>query len=302
MICIDSHTRNSLISVIACALLGGCAAVEEVRPDIAAKPLPSRLDEIAYINELRSAYILTRTDKSFPEELCFDGKDLRAFKSKSGQGYRQSEDPENLGDGCVKFKKIEDGDSEKRVLQSYLSAGFGLTDLYCERFFTVAAASDRDRKFGRTVSNGVDTLIGSVLTLSGAGRTAIGITNAGFGLIDDGFEAYDTAYLVGPDLSEVRRLVAAAQGEYRQSALNREGSGFPSTYAGARSVIERYAGLCSYTGMRELVGKSVKDKTDQINDKVENKKSDDSKDADETNDLQSPLPIRADTVPVTPSG
>jgi hypothetical protein len=123
------------------------------------------------------------------------------------------------------------------------------------------------------VGNGIDTLVGSVLTLSGAGATATGITNAGFGLLDGTFEAYDVAYLVGPDLSEVRRLVQAAQGEYRQSSLDTTRKEFPTSFVGARSIIERYAGLCSFTGMRELVGKSVKDKTDALNEGVESKEN-----------------------------
>ncbi len=272
---------SAVLLASAFIFLGGCASIEEIRPDIAAKPIPSRLDEIAYINELRSAYVVTESESSFPKDICFKGNGLKPFKSKSGQGYRPDPDPEDAGDGCIRFRQVPAGPAGAKEVQDYLAAGFGLTDLYCERFFTTAAASDRNRKFGRTVSNGVDTLIGSVLTLSGAGRTAIGITNAGFGLIDNGFEAYDTAYLVGPDLSVVRRLVSAAQSEYRQGFLKADEKDVPKSYAGARSVIERYAGLCSYTGMRELVGKSVSDKTNEINEKVAKEKKDDkTKDTD----------------------
>lgn len=243
--------------------LTACASVEAVRPDIAAKPLPSRPDEIALINELRMAYEVVDPRSQFGE-VCFDGAGLRAFKSKSGQGYQDAPDPENERNGCIRFRSVnaQTGDGD---LVRYMSAGFTLTDIYCQRFFAVAAASERNRNFGRTMANGVDTLVGSILTLSGAGRTSIGISNAAFGLIDDGIEAYDTAYLVGPDLAEVRRLVAAAQAQYRMNSLDTESEVFPSTYAGARAVIERYAGLCSYTGMKELVDTSVKDKTDELN-------------------------------------
>ena len=42
------------ISVLA---INACSKFDSLRPDIAAKPNPSRLDEIAYINILRSAFI-----------------------------------------------------------------------------------------------------------------------------------------------------------------------------------------------------------------------------------------------------
>lgn len=256
--------------------LAACSTVESVRPDIAAKPLPSRLDEIAYINELRAAYEIASDSRAIAAGMCFEGegiKNLRAFKSASGQGYVDARDPENysISNACIRFKTLSPTKGQNIEIRNYLSAGFGLTDLYCERFFTVASASQRNRVFGKSFSNGVDSLVGAALSLSGAGSTATGIVNSSFGLLDDTFDAYDTAYMVGAEFSEVRRLVVAAQGEYRRETFATKSARFPLSYSGARSVIERYAAFCSYAGMQELVSKAVNDKSDQLSDSDEPK-------------------------------
>lgn len=264
-----SVSFTALLSA-AMLLVSGCTGIEGIRPDISAKPLPSRLDEIAYVNALRSAYAVS-DDKN-----CFDGKGLTAFKAKLGQGYRESADPENflVGDICLTFKPTSSDEDERRTeLTDYLTAGFGLTDLYCKRFFTVASESQQNRQFGRNLSNGVDTLVGSILTLSGAGKTAIGITNGSFGLIDGTLEGFDLAYLVGPDMPEVERLVKAEQALFKQKVFDEDGNAFPSNYSSARAVIEGYAATCSFTGMRQLVGKSVADKTDTLNQAVEDQRN-----------------------------
>lgn len=256
------------LSMVCCTalLLSGCASIEGFRPDIAARPVPSRMDEIAFINVLRSAFVVHdakgNAKDGLPDtQICFDGKDLQEFRAKSGQGYNDTAyNEEKFPDGmCIAYRK----DPPAPEMRHYLNAGLGLTDLYCQRFFTVANASEQNRKFGRNVASGVDVMVGSILSLSGAGETAAGIANAGFGLLDTTFESYDTAYLVAPDMSNVQKLVLAAQDEYRKSAL--DDKTMVKGYPAARSVIERYATICTFSGMRELVNKSVKDKTDQIN-------------------------------------
>jgi hypothetical protein len=257
-------------------LLGGCTSFEGTRPDIAAKPVPSRFDEIAHINALRSAFeFLPSNDAAGDVQRstlgCFQGSELQAFRAKSAEGYARGV-PEEYDDAtnamCVFYRELpDDPDAKKKVLLDYVSAGFSLTDLYCSRFFTVVTASAQNRAFGKSVFGGVDTLMSSILTLANAGKTAIGIANSGFGLIDTTFDAYDSAYLVAPDMANVRKLVFAAQNEYRANVLEGDNDA-PKTYATARSIIERYAGLCTFPGMRQLVNDSISEKTDDIEENV----------------------------------
>jgi hypothetical protein len=266
-------TMKKCIFVLLSTLVGlsGCTSVEGLRPDIAARPVPSGLDEVAYINVLRSAFVVqnaTNTIFGSPDQaLCFKGDGLKPFRSKSAQGYAATKNLEDKlpQDTCITYKQVPDNQAGKAELRNYLTAGFGLTDIYCQRFFTVANASEQNRKFGRSFASGVDVLVSSILTLSGAGEVPVGIANAGFGLVDKTFEGYDAAYLVAPDMSNVRKLVLAAQDQYRKQALDMSLPAFPTGFASSRSVIERYAGICTYSGMRELINKSLKDKTDEIN-------------------------------------
>jgi hypothetical protein len=268
--------KNSIklsLSIALATCSSGCATVEGLRPDIAAKPVPSRLDEIAYINELRSVFI-TDTGK-----FCFDGEGLKPFISKSSEGTGRSNTSEDRLKGdkegkganqCIRYKVVATGAAGKAEVRKYMAAGFGLTDMYCQRFFTVSAGSEQNRKFARNFSGGVDSMMNAILSVTGAGEIPLGIANAGFEAIDNTFESYDSAYLVAPDMANVRKLVFAAQDEYRKAALDITRTDFPTDYQSARSVIERYAGHCSFTGMRELINQSIKDKTDDINNETAN--------------------------------
>lgn len=264
--------RYALIAL----LLGGCTSFEGTRPDIAAKPVPSRFDEIAHINELRSAFEFVPSTGAATSARrstlgCFEGTDLQAFRAKSAEGYARGVPEEydaETATMCVYYRPLPaDPQARKKILFDYVSAGFSLTDLYCARFFTVVTASAQNRTFGKSVFGGVDTLVSSILTLSNAGKTAIGVANSGFGLIDTTFDAYDSAYLVAPDMANVRKLVLAAQNEYRANVLEGD-KDFPQTYATGRSIIERYAGLCTFPGMRQLVNDSISEKTDDIEENV----------------------------------
>ncbi|WP_438726834.1 hypothetical protein ACR9YC_09505 [Parasphingorhabdus sp. DH2-15] len=218
--------------------------------------------------------------------LCFDGSGLKRFKSKLGDGLDLSNGQEeflkkgeNTKDICVTYKAyqrpdFDDGfyneENQRRLLemQTYLAAGFGLTDLYCNRFFTTATAATQNRQFAQDLNTGVDTLVGAVLSLSGAGGTAQGITNSGFGLIGDGIQAFDAAYLVAPDLGAVRELLDAAQDQYRKPFFvgtpEQMKEYFPHSYPAARAIIQRYASQCSFTGMRQLISTTVSDRAERI--------------------------------------
>jgi hypothetical protein len=244
--------RNLL--VVAAALLGGCQSVEPLRPDISARPVPSRLDEIAYINVLREAYVQAEGP------LCYNGSKLKPFKDKFAEGLpRYDEEQETSAGGqCITYR---DQPSEED-LHRYLDAGFGLTDLYCQRFFTIAANSAQNRRFQRNAGNTLDALMGTVLTAAKAGTTALGIVNGGFEAVDATYQNIDSSFLVAPEMETVRKLVHAAQADYRARARN--DANFPKRYPAARAVLERYAGLCTFTGMRQLVTDSVKGQTSEL--------------------------------------
>lgn len=263
-----SFIRISTLLVVGGAISTvACTSIEPLRPDMASRVLPSRLDEIAYINSLREAFEFTRPTA----DGCYRGEILRYFRAQLGQGY-PDHDAEQEGRAaglvglCVRYRDVPEA-SHKQQLTRYLEAGFGLTDLYCQRFFIVASESSQKRRFQRNSFSAVDTLVNAVLGVGGAGETALAIANAGFQAADATYQNIEDAFLVAPDLANVRDLVHAAQQDYRTRAF--QSTALPRSYESARAVIERYAGLCSYTGMRQLVNDSVTSETRTLNRQAE---------------------------------
>ncbi len=226
----------------------------------------AELDEIAYINALREAFI-----NLAPDGQCHDGVGTGYFRPTLSQGLpqhgqgedevRNGADPANgAADTRACTTYVEGSDPVK--IRRYLEAGFGLSDIYCQRFFVIASQARLKRRFARNAFTSVDSLVGTVLSLSAAGETALGIVNAGFGAVNSTFQNMDNSFLVAADLENVRALAQSAQDAYRAEAMRTDHLAI--SYPAARSVIERYAGICSFTGMRRLVNVSVGAQTRQI--------------------------------------
>lgn len=260
-----------LALALAVTSLSACASVERLRPDIEAKPVPSRLDEIAYINSLRRAYTY-RPEEGDDAANCYKGGDLGRFNPELSEGYALHDDEhEKISSAsCVFFRKLN-GDKIRPAMLDYLDAGFGLTDIYCQRFFIVASQAAQKRRFERDTGTTVDGLVGAVLGFADASKNALSVVNAGFAAIDSTFKNIDEAFLVGPDLGNVRKLVQAAQAEFRTEVFSKPDK-LPNSYAGARAVVERYAGLCSFTGMKQLVNVSVQSQTKALTDSADPQK------------------------------
>lgn len=278
--------------------LCACTSVEPLRPDIAARVMPSRLDEIAYINALRDAF-----EFSDPRGTgCYDGTNLRYFRPELEQGYPdhnvEQETVSAARAPCVKYKKLT-GDTDGPI-KTYLEAGFGLTDLYCQRYFAIATESAQKRKFQRSTGSTVDTLVNAILGVANAGETALAVANAGFEAYGSTYQNIEDAFTVSPELENVRKLVHAAQQDFRTSAFN----AMPGSYEGARSVVERYAGLCSYTGMKQLVNDSVTSETRALAAQAQERTDDDDDgnaavSSDETNEESNPTDATV-AVPASP--
>ena len=241
--------------LLACAFsVSACTSVERLRPDIEARLLPSRLDEIAYVNTLRSAFVETAS----PITPCFDG-DSTYFRSDLQQGYQEhTAEQEGVGSGtdkCWTYKSAPGADA----INQYLDAGYGLASIYCQRFFVIANQSRVKRDFQRDSVSNLDNLVGTVLSLASAGDRAIGIVDGAFGAADATYQSIDDAFLISPDLGNVRDLVLAAQQQHIRNTRRRP----PTTYPGARQNIEDFAGYCTFTGMQGLVNNSVAEQARQ---------------------------------------
>lgn len=254
------------LAVTAVALLStsACTTTEQLRPDMEARPLPSRADEIAYINELRKAFRLDEGG-TIP---CYSGDKLKPFRPKYVQGYAEWDGDQEVAayqGKCLRFA-ANPGDAP---ITSYLESGFGLTDLYCQRYFIIATETRQSRKLQRGLFKTGDTLLNAVMGALSVGANPIAISSAGFSAIDSGYGAVDDAFVVAPTREDVRKLVQGAQQKFRAEVFKKDDKGLsqlPKSYASARTTIERYAGLCTFDGMRQLVADAVAAKTDALND------------------------------------
>ncbi len=86
---------------------------------------------------------------------------------------------------------------------------------------------------------------------------------AGFSFADGSFRDYDESFIVDADLSKLRRLVLAAQA-YMHGRVFED---LPGTFFEAESTITRYAGLCSFPGMQDLLNDSVAEQISRIEDR-----------------------------------
>lgn len=272
-------------------LLSACTSVEPLRPDMHARPIPSRVDEVAFINGLRAAYGPSAGSD------CYTGEGLKAFKPKFVQGYREfDENAEKLAsNSCVRFVALPaDKGVRDPMVREYLANGFGLTDLYCQRFFMIAAETRQSRRMQSSTLSGVDTLVTSVFAALGAGTLTTGVLNNAFEAGTATYNNIDASFLVAPDRDDLIKLVQAAQDSIRKDAFGN----LPETYPSARSMIERYSSMCSFDGMRSLVGVAMKEAASTLNDDTAKK---DAKPDIDANDPKTDNPVAPDA-PDTPDG
>jgi hypothetical protein len=163
-----------------------------------------------------------------------------------------------------------EGTAERRRLDvetpedmtKYLNAGFALSDIYCDHFFRDAEESQRRRRYGRAITNDVGTAMTTIMGLANAGQDLVTGTAAAFGFGDSLWRNYDEAFVVSPDLSNVKALVLAAQDVFRRDTF---AGTLPTDYGKAQTVILRYADLCSTLGMQALLNQSANQQRTQLN-------------------------------------
>ena len=158
----------------------------------------------------------------------------------------------------------DDTNSKPVPMMDYLNAGFALSDMYCDEFFRDADESQRRRKFGRAITNDVGTVVSTVLGLANSGEDLVTGVAAGFGFGDSLWRNYDDAFVVAPDLSNVRELVKAAQDLFRKRTFDE----LPKDYGAAQSTIMRYADQCSTLGMKSLLNQSTNQQQQMLKEKA----------------------------------
>lgn len=147
-------------------------------------------------------------------------------------------------------------------VEAFLNAGLTLSESFCDDFFRNANQSARKRQYARGAFNDVGGGIQAILGLAKVTTGVVSGIGAGVSLIDSTFRNYDSSFMVDADLAKLRRLVLAAQDSMR---LSMERDKTSTIYSAERRII-RYAGLCTFLGMKGLLDDSLAAKTKAIED------------------------------------
>lgn len=249
---------------IVCAVtLSGCAVTNSLRTKISSDPAETMDEKRILITEMRSAY-----DGCNP----YDASKRRASegldrKSPQVDDAVSSANCERISQDLAKFRQAnyeeqltdKDAIQRERVLR-FMDSGTTLSDLYCDEFFRSVNLSARKRQFGKGLSTDTSTLVAGVLNLVKAGSAALTASTVGFNAVNASFRNYDESFMVDADLAKMRRLVLAAQDSMK---LQNEKLP-PKTFFAAESKVIRYAGLCSFLGMKDLLNDSIATKTSEL--------------------------------------
>ena len=242
------------VTVLCAVALLGCAEVRRHPPTMGAEQPLTGGEAIALANELQAAFEpITDPDQ---QAMCaqtlpqrHDAENLTVLRY-TGNPRRA---PQQFR--CVRYRKPD----ATHTVERHVQAGMGLTDLYCDDFFRRVASHSSSRRFSRGVVNDVGAAISAVLGLTNTTSAVTGGVGLGFGLVDGGFRNYDDAFLVSADLSTLQSKVYAEQDKFRAAIEPRLST--LQSYPRGNSLILRYANLCSYTGMRQLINNALVETT-----------------------------------------
>lgn len=257
---------------ILCSIaLTGCAASNSLRTKLSADSSETKDEKRVLITEMRNAYF--GCDNG-PSGVIEPARDEQA----AGRGQRDyqvsSANCQNFALGLAEFKqvkvtdkKLNDNDpSQKpekqlqaRVIR-FMDAGTTLSDVYCDEFFRSVNLSARKRQFSKGLTTDTSTLVAGVLNLVKAGSAALTASTVGFNAVNSSFRNYDESFMVDADLAKMRRLVLAAQDSMKLKFEDDP----PRSIFSAESKVIRYAGLCSFLGMKDLLNDSIAAKTTAI--------------------------------------
>ncbi len=278
---------RNIVFTLSMLSLAGCSQIQGLRTNISAFPPEAgdNVEERALQSELRSAYQncgtaarpLPASDgpRSKVSYLLPSDKDAKLSKCVHfDSNVREVRVGERTTYKDGKLTTLDSSDpiisDAKRMaverIISFTNAGMTLSDLYCDRFFREANLSSRKRRFTRGLSNDVGGAIATALGLARVASGVVGGVAGGFAFADSSFRNYDESFMVDADLSKMRRMVLSAQDNMKLGIRKDP----PETIFGAESKVIRYAGLCSFLGMKDLLNESVAEKTAII--ELKNKK------------------------------
>ena len=161
------------------------------------------------------------------------------------------------------------------MLAHYLGTGITYSQLLCAAYFDRQVYAQAHRNFARSEMNLSAGLASTLLGLAQASTTGVAATGALFSFSEASFDAFDSAYLVSPELADLERLVREKLREeevviYRKLHADTR-LRWPDrveTLDQAERVLGDYIFHCTFNGMKLLLSSSVRKRSDDIEQNV----------------------------------
>nr|VFK68375.1 MAG: hypothetical protein BECKUNK1418G_GA0071005_12303 [Candidatus Kentron sp. UNK]VFK73574.1 MAG: hypothetical protein BECKUNK1418H_GA0071006_12223 [Candidatus Kentron sp. UNK] len=188
--------------------------------------------------------------------------------------YKAARNFEKLGMKTKEASKCEaigEDYSHNDLIRRYVGAGIIYSQLLCKNYFDRHTLTKARRDFAKMGTNITGGLASALMGLAKTNASVVAGTGALFSFGEATFDAYDEAFIVSPELSELERLVKEKQKEEEviiYKKLNAEaGKTWPDKIEtldqGERSLND-YIFHCTVNGMKILLDSSVQKRAEDI--------------------------------------
>lgn len=142
------------------------------------------------------------------------------------------------------------------INRKFFEEGYVYAVSICTGYFQQADYTKSQRTFARRESNIVGGLISAALGLAEASVKTVSGVGVAFSALDSSFDAYDSSFLVSPQLGLMEQIVKQKMEEIY---LN-ENRGDFNSIGQVITSLSKISTSCSQTGMQVLVDEAVNDK------------------------------------------
>lgn len=184
---------------------------------------------------------------------------------------------------CATYKKLRDSssvvgdacngyiDDMNAAIRLYVGTGLAYAQRTCDVYFSQLTYTKAHRDHAKSHVGLVGGLASGLLGLAKASAASIAATGsiAGFGIAS--FEAYDSAYLVSPEVETLQALVRKRQQLEEDEIYEKLNAGATKKWPEAiRSLdeadraLDGYIYHCQVNGIRSLFADSVKEKIEKL--------------------------------------
>lgn len=178
---------------------------------------------------------------------------------------------DDKAEGFVRAYKDARNDESPDRLKRYVGAGITYTQLLCKTYFDHQVFAQSHRQYARREINLTAGLASMMLGLANASTAGVAATGTLFSFGQASFDAYDTSFVVTPELADLERLVREKLQEEERALYKKlqadKSLHWPErveTLDQAERALADYVFHCTVNGMRALLSESIQQSRRQL--------------------------------------